>query len=33
MAEQGRIRDSLSLLALQSVRLLHLSGRLPVRYA
>ncbi len=33
MAERGEIRDSLSLLALQAVRLLHLSGRLPVRCA
>ena len=33
MAERGDIRDALSLLALQSVRLLHLAGRLPVRCA
>jgi 8-oxo-dGTP pyrophosphatase MutT (NUDIX family) len=33
MAEAGEIRDALSLLALQSARLLHLGGRLPVRCA
>ena len=30
MVAAGQIRDSLSILALQSVRLLHVSGRLPV---
>jgi len=33
MAEAGAICDALSQLALLSVRLLHLTGRLPVRWA
>jgi len=33
MVASGAIRDALSVLALQAVQLLHLSGRLPVRCA
>jgi 8-oxo-dGTP pyrophosphatase MutT (NUDIX family) len=33
MVEDNTIRDALSVLALQAVRLLHVSGRLPVRCA
>jgi hypothetical protein len=30
MVARGEIRDALSVLALQAVRLLHVGGRLPV---
>jgi len=30
MIERGEIRDALSILSLQAVQLLHLSGRLPI---
>jgi 8-oxo-dGTP pyrophosphatase MutT (NUDIX family) len=33
MVDGNLIRDALSVIALQSVRLLHVSGRLPVPYA